>query len=256
MEAVIMFARWTTLSIPLCFFALLTITTGCGSSDPTEPISTISINGNETERSPTALRPQPHGNVPSPATVTINDLDQPPQYKPTRELHPHVVIKTSVGDITIRLDRENAPATVDNFLNGYVERGFYHGTVFHHVEDGFMIAGGGYDAELTEKPTRAPIRNEAENGLSNRRGTIAMIRNPEYPDSATSQFFINLSDNDFLDHQDSEKGDAFGYCVFGEVVSGIDIVDAIAKSEVAPTGQFPSCPVKHIVIEAIERTEL
>lgn len=142
-----------------------------------------------------------------------------------------VLLETSLGDITIELDEDKAPASSANFL-AYVQDGFYNGTVFHRVIDGFMIQGGGYDATLEKRATRAPIANESYNGLKNTRGTIAMARTND-PHSATSQFFINLVDNAFLDAGSNSQ---HGYTVFGTVVSGMDVVDAIGK---LPTGAQP-----------------
>ncbi|NOZ79710.1 MAG: peptidyl-prolyl cis-trans isomerase [Acidobacteria bacterium] len=146
------------------------------------------------------------------------------------DTHPRVVLETSMGKIVIELDPVKAPKTVANFLQ-YVRAGFYDGTIFHRVIPGFMIQGGGFTPDMKQKKTRGPIANEAANGLKNLRGTIAMARTSRV-DSATSQFFINLVDNGFLDHRDNSAS-GFGYCVFGHVVKGMDVVDAIGK---APTG--------------------
>ena len=141
---------------------------------------------------------------------------------------PRVLLTTSLGEIEVELEAEKAPVSVDNFL-GYVESGHYDGTIFHRVIPGFMVQGGGFTDDLTQKPTRAPIRNEADNGLHNVRGTLAMARTA-VRDSATSQFFINHRDNAFLDHGARD----FGYAVFGKVVRGMDVVDQIAQ---VPTGR-------------------
>lgn len=145
--------------------------------------------------------------------------------------NPLVTIKTSKGAITLRLFADKAPLTVANFLS-YVDDGFYKGTIFHRVIEGFMIQGGGFTKDMKQKSTRPPVRNEAKNGLKNKRGTIAMART-SVVDSATAQFFINTVDNDFLDFR-SPDTQGFGYCVFGEVTSGLDAVDAIRKVK---TGQ-------------------
>ena len=137
-----------------------------------------------------------------------------------------VLMETSMGTITLELDEAKAPETVRNFVD-YAKAGHYDGTIFHRVIDGFMIQGGGFTKDMNQKPTRAPIRNEAMNGLKNARGTIAMARTMVV-DSATSQFFINLVDNDFLDFT-SPTPQGFGYAVFGEVTDGMKVVDAIAK---------------------------
>ena len=139
-----------------------------------------------------------------------------------------VLLKTSLGDITVELDEDKAPASAANFLT-YVQDGFYNGTVFHRVIDGFMIQGGGYDSALEKRATRAPIANESYNGLKNVRGSIAMARTND-PHSATSQFFINLVDNPFLDAGSNSQ---HGYTVFGKVISGMEVVDKIGK---LPTG--------------------
>ena len=136
--------------------------------------------------------------------------------------HPRVVLDTSMGSITLELDTAEAPATVENFLT-YVEAGHYDGTIFHRVIPDFMIQGGGFDPSMKQRPTRAPIKNEANNGLKNRAGTVAMARTND-PHSATAQFFINVKDNAFLDYPGQ---DGWGYCVFGKVVDGMDVVEEI-----------------------------
>ncbi|GIW91996.1 MAG: hypothetical protein KatS3mg110_0037 [Pirellulaceae bacterium] len=170
-----------------------------------------------------------------------------------------VEVRTNLGSFTIRLFAEKAPRTVENFLENYVERGFYEQTVFHHVERDFMIVAGGYTQDLKPKPTRAWIRNESDNGLTNRRGTVAMVRHPDYPHSATSQFFINVVDNPSLDYRPSASSDrpeeAYGYTVFGEVVSGMDVVDRIAAVPTRARGEFPAVPVEPVVIESIRRID-
>nr|WP_155320320.1 peptidylprolyl isomerase [Desulfosarcina alkanivorans] len=139
---------------------------------------------------------------------------------------PRVKLITSQGEIVLELDRTAAPRTVDNFLD-YVGAGFYDGTIFHRVISGFMIQGGGFDAQMNRRPTRPPIPNEADNRLPNRTGTIAMARTSD-PHSATAQFFINVKDNGFLDHR-GKTAKGWGYCVFGKVVSGMNVVRAIEK---------------------------
>ncbi len=164
--------------------------------------------------------------------------------------NPQVAVKTTLGTITLELYPENAPKTVENFLS-YVKDGHYNGTIFHRVIDGFMIQGGGFTPRFEQKPTRAPIKNEAGNGLRNAEGTVAMARTPD-PDSATAQFFINLVDNPALDFRGPTR-DGYGYCVFAKVVSGMDVVRRIAK---VPTHSGPppheNVPVKPVVIERAE----
>ncbi|MHC4508201.1 MAG: peptidylprolyl isomerase [Planctomycetota bacterium] len=156
-----------------------------------------------------------------------------------------VKLETSMGDILIELDLQAAPVTTKNFL-GYVEAGFYDGTIFHRVIPGFMIQGGGYPADLERKDTRSPIVNEARNGLSNTRGTIAMARTGD-PDSATSQFFINHTNNTPLDYVDSAHA---GYAVFGKVAEGMDVVDAIASVQTTTRNDMKNVPVEHVVIKS------
>jgi peptidyl-prolyl cis-trans isomerase B (cyclophilin B) len=158
---------------------------------------------------------------------------------------PHVVLETSHGEITLALDAERAPGTVANFLS-YVESGFYDGTIFHRVIPGFMIQGGGFTEELDQKPTGDPIRNEADNGLRNRRGTIAMARTRD-PHSATAQFFVNLVDNRSLDHTAPSPA-GWGYTVFGSVVEGIEVVDAIAAVPTRRHGPHEALPQAPVVI--------
>lgn len=160
-----------------------------------------------------------------------------------------VRMQTNKGDIVLELDAEKAPETVANFLE-YARSGFYDGTIFHRVIPGFMIQGGGFTPDMSQKPTRAPIRNEADNGLHNETGTIAMARTPD-PHSATAQFFINVKDNSFLDFS-APTPQGWGYCVFGKVVEGMDVVHAIEK---VATGTHPSghqdVPQEPVIIEKV-----
>jgi len=158
---------------------------------------------------------------------------------------PQVEIKTTMGNIVVELDHDKAPKSVDNFL-GYVRSGFYKGTIFHRVIDGFMIQGGGFDEKLHQKPTNKPIPIESKNGLSNARYTIAMARMGN-PDSATSQWFINVNDNTGLDYPGQ---DGYGYAVFGKVVQGQEVVDKIKGVLVDDKGMFQNIPVTPIVIKS------
>ncbi len=160
-----------------------------------------------------------------------------------------VKLTTSKGDIVLELDKEKAPITVENFLK-YVKAGHYDGTVFHRVINGFMIQGGGMDKTMKERPTEAPIQNEADNGLQNKTYTIAMARTSD-PHSATAQFFINVADNGFLDHT-SKTTQGWGYAVFGKVVSGQDVVDAIKAVPTMTKGFHENVPVVPVVIEKAE----
>ena len=157
-------------------------------------------------------------------------------------------IETDLGTIELELDEKKAPITVKNFAD-YAKSGHYNNTIFHRVIDGFMIQGGGFTADMNQKATNAPIRNEAMNGLKNRRGTIAMARTMVV-DSATSQFFINLVDNDFLDFT-SPTPQGFGYAVFGAVTDGMDVVDAIAKVKTGFNGPHQNVPEDPIVIKKV-----
>ncbi|HPC57668.1 MAG: peptidylprolyl isomerase [Kiritimatiellae bacterium] len=163
-----------------------------------------------------------------------------------------VVIKTSLGDIKVKLAADKAPLTVANFLS-YAEAGHYNGTIFHRVIDGFMIQGGGFDANMRQKPTKAPIKNEAANGLANKRGTLAMARTMVV-DSATSQFFINVKDNAFLDFQ-APTPQGFGYCVFGEVVEGMDVVDRIKGVRTGMKAGMSDVPLETVEILSVSKVE-
>jgi peptidyl-prolyl cis-trans isomerase B (cyclophilin B) len=159
-----------------------------------------------------------------------------------------VTVETTLGNFEVALDREKAPVTVENFLS-YVEEGFYDGLVFHRVIGNFMIQGGGLDEDMREKPTKDPIKNEAGNGLKNGKYTIAMART-NVVDSATSQFFINVADNDFLNHK-NESPAGFGYAVFGRVTEGTETVDKIKSVETTRKGIHEDVPVAPVVIEKI-----
>jgi len=160
-----------------------------------------------------------------------------------------VKLKTNFGIIALELDAERAPGPVKNFLE-YVESDFYSNTVFHRVIDGFMIQGGGFEPGMRQKPARSPIKNEADNGLKNERYTVAMARTSE-PHSASSQFFINVKDNDFLDHA-AQNAQGWGYCVFGKVVEGRDVVDKVKGVRTGKRGSHGDVPVEDVVIEKAE----
>lgn len=163
---------------------------------------------------------------------------------------PQVLLETTSGDILLELDPDKAPETVANFLK-YVDDGFYDNTIFHRVIPNFMIQGGGMTAKMQEKETRAPIKNEADNGLKNERGTIAMARTMD-PHSASAQFFINQKDNDFLNHQ-APTPDGWGYAVFGKVIDGMDVVDKIAKVKTRSQGGHDDVPVDMVLITKASR---
>ena len=160
----------------------------------------------------------------------------------------YVMMTTTVGSMTIELDADSAPKTVENFLS-YVAGGFYDGTIFHRVIDNFMIQGGGFTADMEQKSTQAPIENEANNGLKNQRGTIAMARTQD-PHSATAQFFINVQDNDFLNHT-GENMQGWGYAVFGKVTDGEDVLDKIRGVQTGSQAGHQDVPVEPIIIESV-----
>ncbi len=246
------------------------LTTGCGSGASTDGVPDANINAKgegdtkETDgdngfsnEGPVSLRADNLSSM-SPAKVAG---------KPTRT----IVIKTNLGDITVELNRAKARRTVDHFLDNYVDLSFYDGTVFHYVQDGAMVIGGGFDTDLKEKPHRHEVGYEGDNGLKNVRGTIAMNRHPDLHNSATCQFFFNLTDNPSFDHvadQSKESIDTsrefptefedktkYGYTVFGKVTAGIEIVDQIGKVNVHDTANFVSTPVTPVIIESIRRVE-
>lgn len=161
-----------------------------------------------------------------------------------------VKLHTNFGEITLELDTVKAPVTVANFL-AYVDSGFYNNTVFHRVIDGFMIQGGGFTPGMQQKTTQAPIRNEADNGLANAAYTIAMARTPD-PHSASSQFFINVADNDFLNYR-APNAQGWGYCVFGKVTAGTDVVDVIKKVRTGSQAGHQDVPLEDVIIERAER---
>ncbi|WP_404976172.1 peptidylprolyl isomerase [Wenzhouxiangella sp. 15190] len=164
--------------------------------------------------------------------------------------NPTVILQTNFGDITVELFEEQAPESTANFL-AYARDGHYDGTVFHRVIENFMIQGGGFDTDFEQKPTRDPIENEADNGLENKRGTLAMARTND-PHSATSQFFINVVDNSFLDHRNKASGQTWGYAVFGRVVEGMDVVDEIRSVETTSKGMHRDVPAEPVIIERVE----
>jgi len=159
-----------------------------------------------------------------------------------------VRMQTSQGTIVLELDAQHAPKTVENFLE-YARSGFYDGTIFHRVIPGFMIQGGGFEPSMQQKPTRAPVQNEADNGLKNKTGTIAMARTPD-PNSATAQFFINVKDNGFLDYT-APTPQGWGYCVFGKVVEGMDVVHKIEHVATGTRAGYQDVPTQDVVIEKV-----
>lgn len=165
----------------------------------------------------------------------------------------HALIDTNQGNITVALYGEASPVSVQNFIS-YAQAGHYNDTIFHRVINNFMIQGGGFTADIRQKPTRDPIKNEADNGLSNDRGTVAMARTNS-PNSATAQFFINVRDNAFLNHRSKANGSTWGYAVFGRVIAGMDAVDAIKLVPTARKNGMGDVPVEPVIIQKITVTE-
>ena len=163
-----------------------------------------------------------------------------------------VLLHTTYGEITLELDADKAPKTVENFLS-YARSGFYDGTVFHRVIDGFMVQGGGFESGMSEKPTQGSVDNEADNGLHNEAGTVAMARTSD-PHSATAQFFINSNDNEFLNHSAPTQS-GWGYCVFGRVIEGQDVVTKIEEAPTGARGVHRDVPREDIIIERVEVLE-
>jgi cyclophilin family peptidyl-prolyl cis-trans isomerase len=217
----------------MCSIALFALAAaGCGSKGDGTASGTASING-ETDKN------QPGKGGPAGTDKPARDL-----------LHPVVVIDTSLGKITLSLDAEKAPLTVKNFVN-YANTGFYDQTIFHQVFKGQGVLGGGYTANLTEKPASSTgIRNEADNGLKNHRGTIAMVRFPDVIDSARSQFFLNVADNEVLDYKDRTP-EGYGYCVFGTVTQGQEVLDTIANVPVEDAPKFERKPAQTVLINSV-----
>jgi len=165
------------------------------------------------------------------------------------EKNPVVTMSTNMGDIRIELNSDKAPITTKNFL-AYVNDGHFDGLIFHRVIPGFMIQGGGFDSKMSQRPTKSPIKNEAHNGLKNVKGSIAMART-DVVDSATAQFFINVKDNDFLDHKNTSPG-GYGYAVFGQIIEGMDIVHTIEKVKTGNRGMHQDVPVEAVVINSVK----
>jgi peptidyl-prolyl cis-trans isomerase B (cyclophilin B) len=163
-----------------------------------------------------------------------------------------IIIRTTHGDITLELDAEKAPKTCENFI-AYAKDGFYDGTIFHRVIDNFMIQGGGFEVGMNQKPCGHPIENEADNGLGNNNGTIAMARTMD-PHSATAQFFINVKDNDFLNHT-AKTSQGWGYAVFGKVTEGMDVVDKIKKVATTSAAGHQDVPAEDVIINSVEVVE-
>jgi peptidyl-prolyl cis-trans isomerase A (cyclophilin A) len=224
---------------------------GCGGSDDGVPTASIEADRQAASWTNTATA---NGNL-EPVKLTPSSQDDRSPAQPQTHDAPEVRISTSLGDILARLNADLAPRTVENFLFNYVERGFYDQTVVHFVEPGYMIAAGGYDLDFAAKETRSPILCEADNGLKNLRGTLAMVRHQDLPHSATSQFFINLVDNPALDYQAMEDQPLNGYCVFGEVIEGFEVLEKIAAVAVHDRDDFVNTPEEPVIIQSVTRVK-
>ena len=186
--------------------------------------------------------------------LLVNAQDSTPETdNPFLKELPTVILHTNKGPITIELLQDDAPISVKNFLD-YARSGHYNGTIFHRVISNFMIQGGGFDQDFNQKSTNEPITNEADNGLSNARGTVAMART-KMPHSATAQFFINVQDNTPLNHRGKQSGGSWGYAVFGRVTEGMEVVDEIRRVETGRRGPHSDVPLENVVIERVEITE-
>ena len=219
--------------LDLGLFYALTILVGCGQSDSGNPPSAV-INTDQT------IYDAP-GKT-SAGSMTVKKLDSK---------YPEIVLETTLGPITLRLDSEKAPLTVGNFLN-YVERGHYNGTIVHEIHKNYIALLGGYTENLRERTGDFPIRNEAANGLENKRYSVAMARLPDSIDSATTHFFINLADNVNLNHA-GKAADKFGFCVFGEVIAGREIVDQLNSINTKAEQDFPALPTATIAVRNVKR---
>ena len=246
--------QYSIILAVILFVPIVIISTGCGQNDGTQNQTTAETTTESSQATEDANSEEAPGDANTEETSGEEAGDDKSGSETSKNDetaaqniggNPVVIIKTSEGDIKIELDKENAPISTDNFIS-YVEDGYYNGTVFHRVINNFMIQGGGFTSEGQQKPTKAPIKNEADNGLGNDRGTIAMARTQDI-NSATSQFYINHVDNDFLNHGKRD----FGYAVFGKVVDGMDVVDAIAA---VPTGPG-DVPNDLVVIESVTIVE-
>jgi peptidyl-prolyl cis-trans isomerase A (cyclophilin A) len=232
--------------------AMLALAAGCGSDTAPEsaPPPEPTTKAPPAEEPPPAPAEEPKAEEPAPAPAKVEPA--PKKATPKAAANPVVVMTTSKGVIKIELDPAKAPLSVENFLK-YVDAKFYDGTIFHRVIPNFMIQGGGFTKDMEKKETREPIQNEAKNGLKNLRGTIAMARTSN-PHSATAQFYINHVDNAALDQATQPPG-AWGYAVFGKVIEGMDVVDAIANVKTGFAAGMDDVPTEPVVIESVRRAK-
>ncbi|MEW4455775.1 peptidylprolyl isomerase [Bremerella sp. JC817] len=225
-------------------FGFILLITGCGGSDAATP--------------PAASIGDPGANALSgdaPTMTTEMSISELQQSDFRGEEFPEVVLTTTMGKIRLRLDAKKAPATVDNFLTNYVATKHYDGTIFHYVHADRMVLGGLFDSNMSPRDVRSEIQNEATNGLKNKRGTIAMSRDPNFIHSSTCQFFINCADNEAFDHIGNDDSSSYGYCVFGEVIDGMEVADAISQVEVETNDGFANLPRQPVQILSAERVK-
>ncbi len=234
-------------------FALLAgLLTGCQTGKQASVLDVI----DEVEHKQAAVQPKPPEEAAKAPAVVAPVVEEVQEVAPVQQTVEEpktverktvmILMKTSKGDIKLELDPEKAPKTVANFL-AYAEAGHYNGTIFHRVMDGFMVQGGGFDADMNQKPAPNTVENEAKNGLKNTIGSVAMARTPD-PHSASAQFFINVNNNSFLDYPGQ---DGWGYCVFGKVVEGMDVVNEIKEVKTGNNGYYQNVPVEPITITEV-----
>ena len=244
--------RFTTVLRTIWTIGVLILAPFSGCGDKPADVPKASIEAQNVEDNTFQLdRAAPQD--PEPLQLIADNGEMPSPAQPRGGSDSEVMIKTSLGNIHVKLNAEKAPHTVENFIFNYVDTGFYNGTIFHYVDAKSIVAAGGYSVDDQPLPTRPPVLCESQNGLKNLRGTIALAHHPDDVHSGTSQFFINLVDNPHLDNTSSENGEPNGYCVFGEVVDGMDVVQRIAAANVHDRGVLVSTPVQKVVIESIER---
>ena len=241
-------ALWTFSTVGLMSLAPFC---GCG-GDKAAEVPTASIESKADEDNTFQLD-QSASRDPEPLQLISDGGEMPSPAQPRLGSDSEVMIKTSLGNIHLKLNAEKAPQTVENFVYNYVDHGFYDGTIFHYVDSSCMVAAGGYTADYETLLTRPPVLSESQNGLKNLRGTVALAHHPDDVHSGTSQFFINLVDNPKLDDTSTENGEPNGYTVFGEVIDGMEVVERIAAVNVLDRVVFVSTPVKPVVIESIQR---
>lgn len=244
-----LFRTAAALSLASCL-----ILTGCGGNEAAPTASTEEGSPDITTAAASNSAAATNASTPAAMNNYANQTSIYGTAEPTPITNPIVVLHTSVGDIQIELLMEEAPQTVGNFLDNYARQGAYENTIFHYVDPKGFVLGGGYTEDLAKRPTRGAINNESSNGLSHERGTVAMSRDEKDPNSATCEFFINVVDNTGLNYQ-GPASDQRGYCVFGRVTQGMEIVDKIAAAAVTPKDGFDFLPTEAITIQSVEEVK-